>query len=102
MKKLCLELRSSNRKILNQLLYSLFSVFKKKKKNSTFFYLPRCKKFITILNSPHVNKRSQRRFSFMIYKAFAVLKVFDVVFFRKTLLIFLFNIGVSFNIKILS
>lgn len=61
--------------------------FKLKLKNFTIQNLPLEKKKLTLLKSPHVNKKALEQFEFVIYKSLVTLKDFKKLILLKYIII---------------
>jgi ribosomal protein S10 len=97
----CLILKSPNKKILFQSTVSLIVLLKTMQNSFQIVCLPKEKKLFTVLNSPHVNRKSQKQVFAPSSKILFFVKLENKIY-KKLLVLFLSNIGVSFTIKAFS
>jgi ribosomal protein S10 len=100
MLNLQIKIKTANKSILFHTINIFSSFFKVLKKPYKILFLPSKKKVVTVLNSPHVNRNSQKQIYFSTHKAIFLFKVKQKTMFEKFLFLLLTNSGVFFNLKI--
>jgi len=75
MNKITLKLVSLSRKALYYYKAFLITILKKKKIKTSFIVFPTKRKRITLLKSPHVNKRAREQFELKRYKLLLSIKM---------------------------
>ena len=101
MKKVKITFKSSNLNFFTQSIYIFISLLKTYTKSYQIFLLPTKKNMISILNSPHVHRSSQKQFYITFYKAIIICKFDKSLNIQNYLFLSLINLGVFFNIKII-
>ena len=102
MQRLEITFKTSNILFFIQAIY-IFTLFLKNNCSSyQIFLLPSKKNMISLLNSPHVHRNSQKQFYISFYKAVIIFKIKKSSKIQKFLFLSLTNLGIFFNIKIFS
>ncbi len=87
---------------LKAYVFFLESVFKRLNINASVFYLPTTERKLTLLKSPHVNKKAKEQFKISTYKVVISFEEINFNVFIKNFSYFILNKPKGLTIKVKS
>jgi ribosomal protein S10 len=95
-------IKSSCSYTLNAYTVFLKSIFNQLNVTYSFFFLPAVDRKLTILKSPHVNKKAKEQFKLTTYKVIISFNSINATLFMKNFSFFILNKPKAISIKIKS